>query len=104
MLRNIHDGPKADNLCNTKRKAIKSQIVMDYPCHMGYMDKGDRMANSYSICHQTLKWTEKLFYNLLDLAILNSCILFSLCRGMKISHKDFLFTLVRNSLTQAVME
>jgi hypothetical protein len=42
--------------------------------HMGYMDKGDRMANSYSICHQTMKWTEKLFYDLLDLAILKSCI------------------------------
>jgi len=82
---------------------MKSQIVMDYSCHMGYMDKGDRMANSYSICQQTLKWTEKLFYNLLDLVILNSCILFSLCGGTKISHKDFRFTLVRNMLAQADM-
>ena len=70
---------------------------------MGYMDKRDRMTNSYSISHQTLKWTEKLFYNLLDLAILNSCILFSLHGGTKISHKDFRFTLVRNMLAQADM-
>lgn len=82
---------------------MKSQIVMDYSCHMGYMDNGDRMANSYSICHQTLKWTEKLFYSLLDLAILNRCILFSLCGCMKISRKDFQVTLVRNMLAQADM-
>jgi len=29
--------------------AIKPQIVADYKRHLGYVDKGDRMANSYSI-------------------------------------------------------
>ena len=43
--------------------------------HMGYVDKGDRMANSYSINRRTWKWTKKLFFHLLDLAILNSYIL-----------------------------
>ena len=71
---------------------------------MGYMDKGNRMDNSDSICHQILKWTEKLFHNLLDLVILNSCILFFLCGGTKISHEYFQFTLVRNMLAQADME
>jgi hypothetical protein len=34
------------NFCNKNGKAIKPQTVMDYNHHMGYMDKGDRMANS----------------------------------------------------------
>jgi hypothetical protein len=38
-----------------------SENLEDYNHHMGYVDKGDRMANSYSISHQTRKWTQKLF-------------------------------------------
>jgi hypothetical protein len=52
------------------------QIVAGYNCHMGYVDKGGRMANKYSINHCTWKWTKKLFFNLFDLIILNTHILF----------------------------
>jgi hypothetical protein len=69
--------------------------------HMGYVDKGDRMANSYSINRRTWKWTKKLFFHLFDLAILNSYILFSSLGGKKISHRDFWNTLMRNLLAQA---
>ena len=51
------------------------------------MGKGDRMAKSYSISHCTFKWTKKLFFHLLDLAILNSYIPKSSCEGKKISHR-----------------
>ena len=71
---------------------------------MGYVDKGDRMANSYSINRRTWKWTKKLFFHLFDLAILNSYILFSSCRDKKISHRDFRLTLVRNLLAQTGQE
>ena len=50
----------------------RPQIVMDYNHHMGCVDKGDRIANSYSISCHTFKWTKKLLFHLLDLAILNS--------------------------------
>jgi len=74
---------------------------MDYNHHMGYVDKSDRMANSYSISLRTFKWTKKLFLHLLDLAILNSHILRSSCGGKKVSHRDFRYTLVRNMLAYA---
>ena len=54
---------------------------------MGYVDKGDRMANSYSINRRTWKWTKKLFFHLFDLTILNSHILFSSLGGKKISQR-----------------
>ena len=53
MLTDIHNVPAESNFCNEGGKAIKPQIVMDYNHHMGYMDKGDRMANSYSIRHSS---------------------------------------------------
>jgi len=80
MLTNIHSAPAEGNFCNEGGKAIKPQIAMDYNHHMGYVDKGDRMANSYSISRR---------------------ILHSLCGGKKMSHRDFRYTLVRNMLAHA---
>ena len=101
MLTNTHNAPAEGNFCNEGRKAIKLQIMMDYNHHMGYVDKGDRMANSYSISRRTFKWAKKLFFHLLDLDILNSYILHSSCRGKKMSHRDLRYTLVRNMLACA---
>jgi hypothetical protein len=69
--------------------------VEDYNWHMGYVDKSDRMGNSYSISRHTWKWTKKLFFHLPDLTILNSHILLKSC-GSKLSHRDLRLTLVRN--------
>jgi len=58
MLTDTHDVPAEGNSCNEGGKAIKPQIVMDYNHHVGYGDKGDRMADSYSIGHWIFKWTK----------------------------------------------
>ena len=104
ILTNMQDVPAEVNFCDNNGKAVKPQIVADYNCYMGYVDKGDRMANSYSINRRTWKWTKKGFFHLPDLTILNSYILFSSCGVKKISHRDFRLTLGRNSLAQAGQE
>jgi hypothetical protein len=53
ILTNIHDPPAESNFRNSNGKAIKPQIVEDYKRHMGYLEKGDRMANAYSIDRHT---------------------------------------------------
>ena len=74
---------------------------MDYKHHMGYVHKGDRIANNYSNSRRTFKWTKKLFFHLLDLAIVNSYILHSSCGGKNISRRDFRYSLVRNMFAHA---
>jgi len=101
VFKNIHDPPAEGNFCDNNGKALKPQIVADYNRHMGYVDKGDKMANSYSINRLTWKWTKKLFFHLFDLAILNSYILFSALGGKKISHSDFRKTLLGNLFAHA---
>jgi hypothetical protein len=55
---------------------------------MLYVDKDDRMANSYSIIScWTWKWINKLLFHLFDLAILNSYILLSSYCRKKISQR-----------------
>ena len=78
MLTNIHNAPVEGNFCNERGKAIKPQIVMDYNHLMGCVDKGDRMANSYSTSQCTFEWMKKLFFHLLDLTILSSYTFISL--------------------------
>jgi hypothetical protein len=49
ILTNIYDAPAEGNFCDNNGKTIKQQIVADYIRHMGYIDNGDRTANSYTI-------------------------------------------------------
>ena len=101
MLINIHNASAEGNFCNEKGKAIKPQIVINYNHHMGCGAKGDRMANSYSISQGKFKWTKKLFFHLLGLAVLSRYILHSSCGRKKISRRYFRYTLVRNTLAHA---
>jgi hypothetical protein len=77
ILTNIHDPPSEGNFRDEHGNAIKPAIVADYNRHVGYVDKTDRMANSYTASRRTWKWTKKLFFHLLDMTILNSYILLS---------------------------
>jgi hypothetical protein len=93
-LTNMHPAPKEGNYCDEYGNATRPKIIEDYNRHMGYVDKSDRMSNSYSISRRTFKCTKKLFFHLIDLTILNSWILSS-C-GAKYSHRNFRLILVRN--------
>jgi len=43
--------PKEENLCNEQGNAITLEIVKDYNHHTGYVEKDDRIANTYSVSH-----------------------------------------------------
>jgi hypothetical protein len=49
MLTDIRNPPAECNICDGNGNALKPAVVEDYNRHMGYVDKGDRMANSYAI-------------------------------------------------------
>jgi hypothetical protein len=56
MSTNIHNNSTEGNFCDSNRKAIKLQLVVGFSHQRGFVGKGDRIANSCSICHGTLKW------------------------------------------------
>jgi hypothetical protein len=66
---------------------------------MGYIDKGDRMVNSYTIQHQTWKWTKKLFFHMLNLTAMNIFLLLLLLLtscGARMTHRQFRLALMHN--------
>jgi hypothetical protein len=67
--------------------------------HMGFVDKSDRMVNSYGIAQRIWKRTKKLFFPFLDMTILNAYLLHKLCGG-KMPHKKFREILVQNLMIQ----
>jgi hypothetical protein len=68
--------------------AVKPHVTEDYNAHMGFVDKYDRMVNSYGIARRTWKWTKKLFFHLLHMTILNMYLLHKSCDGI-MTHKKF---------------
>jgi len=104
LLTNIHNPPREGNYHDEHGNAIKTEIVADYNRHMGHIDNSDSLANSYTAIRWTWKWTKKLFFHLLDLAIVNSYILLSSCGAKKISHREFRLTIIRETLAQSGQE
>jgi hypothetical protein len=59
VLTNIHSPPVDGNFGDESGHAIKLHVIEDYNAHIGFVDKFDRMVNSYGIAQRTWKWTEK---------------------------------------------
>jgi len=55
---------------------------------IGYVELEDRIINKYSVQHQTLNWTKKLFCSFLDMNTINSFPLLMTCRT-KVTHGSF---------------
>jgi len=100
VLTNMHTPPVEGNFCDESGCAVTLHVIEDYNAHMGYVDKSDRMVNSYGIARRTWKWTKKLFFHLIDMAILNAFLLHKTCGG-KMTHKRFKEVLIRNLIMES---
>ena len=96
---NMDMPPAEGNFCDDNHHPVKPHIVARYNRHMDYVNS-DRMANSYSMSRRNFKCTMKLFFHLLDVTVLNSWILLSLC-GAKYTHRDFRLLQVKNLIEKA---
>ena len=101
LLTNMNPSPAEGNFCDDSNRPMRPDILERYNRHMGYVDNSDRMANNYSMCQRTFKWTTKLFFHFLDLKVLNSWKLLSSC-GAKYTYRDFRLLLVRTLIQEAV--
>ena len=87
-LPNMHAPPVEVNFTQKSGQALKPRVVEDYNAYMGFVDKSDRMVNSYGIARRTWKWTKKLFFHLIDMSILNAFLIHK-SRSGKMTHKNF---------------
>jgi hypothetical protein len=60
LLTNTHDPPQEGNF-HEQGNMIKPDIMADCNRHVEYVDKGDGMADVYSVSCRTRKWMKGLF-------------------------------------------
>jgi hypothetical protein len=87
VLTNMHSPPEDGNFRDESGHAVKPHVIEGYNAHMGFVDKSDRMVNSYGIDRRTWKWTKRLFFHFMGMTILNAYLLHKSCHE-KMTHKN----------------
>ena len=110
MPTTIHD----DSFVTKKRRSravqdgqediLKPSVVEEYNKYMGGVDKGDQLEAYYGFSHRTLKWWRRLFFHLIEMAIVNAYILYLMtpCSGKRLTHAQFRVELARGLLMESV--
>lgn len=103
MISSVHENRLLDS---GKRNRENNEIikkpasVLDYNKNMGLVDKADMQISFNTSSRKTTKWYKKLFFHLLDVTVLNACILFSLKTGKKTSLGDFRLKVISQLLQE----
>jgi hypothetical protein len=84
----VHGPHVEGNFTQESGQAIKPYVVEDNNAYLGFVDKSDRMVNSYGTARRTWKWTKKLFFHLTDMTIQNPFLIQKSC-GSKMTRKNF---------------
>lgn len=75
VQRRLRNGTKLDVHC--------PKVVETYNKYMGGVDRFDQMLERYAIGRRSIKWWHRIFYYLLDMAVVNSFVLWKLNRPDK---------------------
>ena len=72
-----------------------SIMIEDYNKKKVGVDCVDKMAREYSVKAPTRRWPVQVFYNFINLSIINSWILYKKSNFSDISRRDFIKKLIR---------
>lgn len=99
--RNVTDVP---NKWPNQPPVTKPDVVIDYTKHMGAVDRSDHFISNYQFMRKTKKWYRKIFFWLLEVAIVNSYLLY--CKIQKDNgrrpqtHEEFRESLVEDLVSE----
>lgn len=77
----------------------KPEMVRKYNLYMGGVDKGDQFSSFYNNENRLVKWWMRIFISLLDIALMNSFILFSDMKSKKMPQIEFREYIIKSYLT-----
>lgn len=78
----------------------KPEAITEYNKYMGGVDRGDQLLSYYGFPHRTVKWWRRAFFFLVDVAIVNSYIMYcEQSRGRRMSHELFRLELAKELIS-----
>lgn len=100
MASNMHNPAAITSVLRTNREGRKEQVkcpksIADYNIYMGGVDRFDQLMASYTVSWKSRRWWLKIFYYLLDCAVVNSYIVYRevakdvLPHAKRLSHLSF---------------
>jgi len=84
---------------NVEEQFRKPVAICDYNKHMGGVDVSNQYISPYSFIRKSKKWWRKMFFWLLEVAVVNTFILYNLSavanQKLKLSHKKYRLELMK---------
>ena len=111
MLSSVHNDDMMMKVRRTRRveggleEVRKPVMVEQYNQYMGGVDKSDQLLSYYGFCHRTVKWWRRGFFHLLDMAVVNAYVLYTLSEhtGRKLTHEQFRIELAKGLLMEVAI-
>ena len=108
MLTTIH----SDDVISTERskraeggrEEVEKPVVVDkYNKFMGGVDRADQFLSYYGFSHRTVRWWRRAFFFLLDMAVVNSYIIYTqkYTSSRRFTHEQYIIQLATDLLAAA---
>ena len=111
MLTTIHDDSMTTKVRRTRRaeggqeEVRKPVVVEEYNRFMGGVDRSDQLLSYYGFSHRTVKWWRRAMFHMLDMAVVNAYILYTVSTpAKKLTHEQFRIELARQLLLEASVD
>ncbi|KAL4104361.1 hypothetical protein QTP88_019662 [Uroleucon formosanum] len=94
LLSNFHDPMDTENVQRRAKDGTVStipcpKVLKDYNQNMNCVDKLDQNKKSCQIDRKSHKWWHRIFFHFLDIAVVNSHIVYTQATGNKMTMKNF---------------
>ncbi|KAG5863717.1 hypothetical protein JTB14_034448 [Gonioctena quinquepunctata] len=96
MLTSIHNNEMRCLKNSRGENILKPAAIVDYNQNIGGVDKTDMLLSTTETVRKCIKWYKKVFFHLLDLAVLNSHVVYKMKTGENIALLDFQRQLVKS--------
>lgn len=95
ILTSMHEAIMEVTQTSRGQEVEKPKCIADYNTNMGGVDRTDMLLISTESVRRTIKWYKKVFFHLLDIALINSHSIFKIKTGKNIPLLDFQRDLVK---------
>ncbi|KAL5502186.1 hypothetical protein EMCRGX_G008917 [Ephydatia muelleri] len=104
LLSTLHDDTMADVQRPSRgaRGGVeyiqKPQMIDECNKHMGVVDLSDQLVLKYGYSHRQIKWWKRVFFHLIDLALVNSNIMYNSVNKQQLTQMEFRIAVAKGLL------